>query len=217
MILTNRHHHTRWSLEQNQQVSHDSVSKQSRRSSWTRIVIGTVAILLSVMVSLWIMDRLWRDKYWAEGDEDLVDSASIMVNEHHSNEALGVLLPVEPLKVSSSKSKQASQHYAYCTLLCDNGGLPNARVLAYALQRAKSAFPLIVMTLPQATEGLEDLITLGATIERIPMVPVPFKRPNGKRPSHQKQCRYSKIHAWSLTKYHKLVYLDPNLLIVSVS
>lgn len=221
MILTNRHHHTRWSLEQNREISDDPTLEKRRHRSWQRALTGAAMAAAGTVALIWLGMMLWRWRSWDASDEDLVDAASILVNDHHSNEALGVLLPVEPIKGVSMNSKSGpsglAHTYAYVTLLCDNDGLSNARVLAYALQRAKAAYPLIVMTLPHATEGLEDLITLGATIERIPMVPVPFKRPNGKRPSYQKRCRYSKIHAWSLTKYQKLVYLDPNLLIVSVS
>ena len=70
--------------------------------------------------------------------------------------------------------------------------------------------------MPFVTDGFDELITLGAIIEKVPIVSTPFKRKDGKRPAFKKMCKFSKIHAWALIKYTKLVYLDPALLVVNV-
>lgn len=215
MNLINRHHPTRWSLEQNQPVQdNSSAEKLPRRRINRNSFFKILAIFL--LLALMTFYFLWNTSSLSSEEEILLEAAtgSIMVQEHRENEAHGVLLPVEAPSVAIKGDK--NQKYAFVTLVCDNEGLPNARVLAYALKRVKTAFSLLVMTLPNVTEGLDDLIILGATIEKIAMVPVPFRRPNGKRISYQKACKYSKIQAWSLTNYTKLVFLDSSLLVVNV-
>jgi glycogenin glucosyltransferase len=209
VMLTNRYHHNRWSLEQNLVIS--DPERPSRRSYLINMFIfGAISLLVGGMI-YFVVDRHFL--VHSSEFETLLDASdvAIIVNDHREHEAHGVLLPVDAPKDLLRTEKS---NYAYVTLLCDNSGLANARVLAYGLKRAKAQFPLIIMTLPFATEGLEDLVSLGATIEKISMVPTPFKRSNGKRPSFQRLCKYSKIHAWSLTKYSKLVFLDPSLLVV---
>ena len=219
MNLTNRHiHHGRWSLEQNRQVDDDANNednerkerKSFRRTFILRLILSIVIFISLSLIYLWIVKKM--DSIIT--DEDLIDFGSIKISDNHSNEAHGVLLPVDSLNLDQKWGMNGN--FAYATLLCDNSGLPNARVIAYSLKRAKSKYPLLILTLPHATDGLEELISLGATIEKIPMIPVPFRRPNGKRPSFQKRCKYSKIHLWSLTKYSKITYLDSHLLIVAV-
>lgn len=217
-MLTNRHHVTRWSLEQNREVPVEEAPIDAwKRKRWVKsaaVAILTTAILYTFFT---IMFRL-LDPYifpLSEEYESLRDATekAIVVNDHREQDAHGVLLPVNAPKAMPN---QVKHNYAYVTLLCDNSGLANARVLAYALRRSKAEYPLIVMATPFATEGLEDLISLGATIEKITLIPTTFKRSNGKRPSFSRTCKFSKIHAWSLTKYSKLVYLDSSLLIVNV-
>lgn len=217
-MLTNRHHYTRWSLEQNREVIVEGTPQTShQKSRWIRRgIIFLLFMLVSIVITATIKYLEGRLFYHSEEFKSLLDAteAAIIVQDHRENDAHGVLLPVEAPK---APPKITNHNYAYVTLLCDNSGLANARVLAYALKRVKSAFQLVVMTSQFATEGLDDLITLGAAIEKISLLPAPFKRANGKRASFQKTCKYSKIHAWSLTKYSKLVYLDLSLLIVNVS
>lgn len=220
-MLTNRYQQARWSLEQNQNVpleAGDTPTTLPDRRGRKQLIFHILGIISAVVVALCLIRVIYMilnyNLRWS-GEEEFFDTSAIVVKSHREHDAQGVLLPVQeppPKGITLGEN----QRLAYVTLLCDNSGLPNARVLAFALKRVKSAFPLIILVLPQVTEGLEDLITLGATIEKIPQVLTPFRRLNGKRPSFQKMCKYSKIHAWSLIRYAKLIYVDPSLLIVKV-
>jgi hypothetical protein len=183
---------------------------------WTNRIIPLLFLCTAIALTVIFGVRMYRRAVNLHYDYDLYDyemGGGIQINEHREHEAHGVLLPVEQANLAGMHKDR----FAYVSLLCDNSALPQARVLAFALHRAKASYPLIFMVLPSATEGLEELISLGATIERVPPVPTPFVRPSGKRrPADGKLCKYSKIHAWSLTQYTKLVYLDLSLLIVSV-
>lgn len=212
-MLTNRHHHTRWSLEQNQEIIEGVILQRAfYKRRWFQNLLGATIISCTIFLLLRVAFIIFDRQTVLISNLD--DTSAIIVNDHREQEAHGVLLPVEaPILTFLNPT---SHNYAYVTLLCDNSGLPNARVLAYALKRSKTQYPFIIMSLPFVTEGLEDLITLGATIEKIPIIPTPFKKANGKRPSFRKLCKYSKIHAWSMTKFSKMIYLDANLLVVSV-
>lgn len=139
-------------------------------------------------------------------DED-TEGMQLYVNSHREHEAHGVLFQQEQIKFRKDSK------FAYVTLMCDDSWLPQLRVLVYSWKRMKSRFPIIVLTTPFA-QNVDDLVALGATIKRIDMLQVPFTRKNGRRIAFEKQCRYSKIHLWSMTEFERLVYLDPTLMIV---
>lgn len=141
-------------------------------------------------------------------EEDLDYSMNLYVTDRREQEVHGVLTP------SESHKKTLGGKFAYVTLMCDASWLPQMRALVYSWKRSKSPFPMIVMALPWALDSTDDLVALGAEIKRVDYIDVPFRRANGKRIAFDKSCRYSKIHAWSLTDFEKAVYLDPSLLIV---
>lgn len=145
---------------------------------------------------------------WSEMDD--LFGGPLIVNDHRETEAHGVLAPAKSWDYKPSQAK-----YGYVSLLCDDSALPQARVLAHSLRKVKSDYPLVFMVLPFVT-NTEDLVNLGAEIEKIPLVQVPFTRPNGKKPAFANLCKYSKIHAWSLTRFEKAVFIDTNLLVVNV-
>lgn len=146
------------------------------------------------------------------GNDDLDDlyGGPLVVHDHKEMEAHGVLAPAQKWEY---RPKQAN--FGYVSLLCDDSAMPQARVLAHAMKKVKSEYPLVFMALPFVTKT-EELIALGAEIEKIPMVPTPFMRANGKRPGFANTCQYSKIHAWSMTRFEKAVFLDSNVLVVNV-
>lgn len=172
----------------------------------------TVAFLLSLLGTLLLI--IVRKKANKSGLDhtDLEDllGGPLIIRDNHETESHGVL---NPAKKWAYKPKEAN--YGYVSLICDDSALPQARVLAHALKKVKSEFPLVFLALPFVTKT-EELVALGAEVEKIPMVQTPFLRPNGKRPSFANTCQYSKIHAWSLTRFEKATFIDTNLLIVQV-
>lgn len=171
----------------------------------------TLSLLIALILLSLITLFLRRSKNGHGGDfEDLL-AGPLVIHDHREMEAHGVLAPT---KKWDYKPKHAN--YGYISLLCDDTAMPQARVLAHAMRKVKSEYPLVFMVLPFVTQT-EELIALGAEVEKIPMVPTPFMRANGKRPGFANTCQYSKIHAWSMTRFEKATYIDTNLLIVNVS
>lgn len=177
---------------------------RNRRKYSLALVIALLFITLVFLVK-----KLKRkDNEWSELDD--LFGGPLLVNDHRETEAHGVLAPAKGWEYKPSQAK-----FGYVSLLCDDSALPQARVLAHSLRKVKSDYPLVFMVLPFVT-NTEDLVNLGAEIEKIPIVQVPFTRPNGKKPAFANLCKYSKIHAWSLTRFEKAVYIDTNLLVVNV-
>lgn len=166
-------------------------------------------VCLCFTLALLTINKWRRVRRHAHDLEDLYGGA-LVINDHRDMEAHGVLAPA---KKWDYRPKQAN--YGYVSLLCDDSAIPQARVLAYALKKVKSEYPLVFMVLPFVTKT-EELVALGAEIEKVPMVPTPFMRANGKRPGFGNTCQYSKIHAWSMTRFEKATYIDTNLLVVNV-
>lgn len=181
---------------------------RNRPREWPRIIV-TVILLVAIVILVFRTMILGRRKPVAFNST--VDDYLIVEN-HREMESHGVLLPTR-----NWKDKPKNGKYAYISLICDDSAVPQARVLAYSWKRVRSEYPLVFLTLPFVQQA-DELLQLGAEIERIPTVPAAmFKRPNGKRPAWHKLCRYSKIHAWNMTRYEKATFIDTNLLLVNVT
>jgi len=166
-------------------------------------------ISFCLVLSVLIFTR-WHRSHFAQSDLEDLYGGPLVMHDHREMESHGVLSPAQKWDY---RPKQAN--YGYVSLLCDDSAIPQARVLAHAMRKVKSEYPLVFMVLPFVTKT-EELIALGAEIEKIPMVPTPFMRANGKRPGFANTCQYSKIHAWSMTRFEKATYIDTNLLVVNV-
>lgn len=177
---------------------------RNRRKLW--IVFLTTVFLCTLL--LLVCHRRNGRSTWTHTDD--LFGGPLIVEDRRECEAHGVLVPAKSWEYKPSQAK-----YAYVSLLCDDSALPQARVLAHSIRKVKSEYPLVFMTLPYVTKT-DELLALGAEIEKIPLVQAPFTRPNGKRPAFATMCKYSKIHAWSLTRFEKAVFIDTNLLVVNV-
>ncbi|CAI7804717.1 unnamed protein product, partial [Closterium sp. NIES-54] len=105
--------------------------------------------------------------------------------------------------------------YAYVTLLCDDVMAPGALVLVHSLKRTRTPHDVVVLTMNVSDGTAARLQLLGARVKQIEeAIPYPFPAtPN--RVAINKPCRYSKLWMWTLTEYHRLVYVDADLLVLS--
>lgn len=178
-----------------------------QRKRWKFILLFLLISCLSISCLVWL--KVTRGPNGLHDLEDIF-GGPLVVNDHRDHEAHGVLAPAKKWEYRPTQA-----NFGYVSLLCDDSAIPQARVLAHAMRKVKSEYPLVFMVLPFVTKT-EELVALGAEIEKIPMVQTPFMRANGKRPGFANTCQYSKIHAWSLTRFEKAVYIDTNLLVVNV-
>lgn len=184
------------------------------RTGW--LVLGSLAL-----IGLWSLVQRRRSGADVAMMENSLEDLIIM-EDHREKEAHGVLNPA-PQSLGERKGR-----FGYVSLICDDSGIAQARVLAYSWRRVRSAYPLLFLALPFVTTGettatnrrpasLQELTALGAEVVRVEMLPTePFRRANGRRPAFEKLCKYSKIHAWAQTQFERAVYLEGTMLLVSV-
>ncbi|CAI5486826.1 unnamed protein product [Closterium sp. Naga37s-1] len=92
---------------------------------------------------------------------------------------------------------------------------PGALVLVHSLKRTRTPHDVVVLTMNVSDGTAARLQLLGARVKQIEeAIPYPFPAtPN--RVAINKPCRYSKLWMWTLTEYHRLVYVDADLLVLS--
>lgn len=146
-----------------------------------------------------------------------MDALHLIIVDHRTDhDAFGVLVPA-----SSNSNKEKMQKlgkHAYVTLLCQDGDLPQARVVVFSVKRSKTSFQIVVMAMPNVSaRATQELQSLGAIIKHVDPIDWCFmRRESRKFPSFDKRCRLSKLNLWKLTEYEKVVYLDSTLLIINV-
>lgn len=176
----------------------------------SRKLVSVFAIAL-IATALFILITKTRRRWGRDSELDDFYVGPLILNDQRDIEAHGVLAPAMKKEYRPSQSSK----FGYVSLLCDDSSIAQARVLAHSLRKVKAEYPLVFLVLPFVTKT-DELVALGAEIEKVPVVPVPFVRPNGKRPAFSCLCRYAKIHAWSMTRFEKAVFIDTNMLIVNV-
>lgn len=170
-------------------------------------------LLLSFFISTFISFRLLSRRKSSIDP----DALHLTVVDHRTDhDSFGVLVPAK----SNRARSQNIGKYAYVSLLCQDGDLPQARVVVFSVMRSKTNIPIVVMLMPEVSPGAaQELEQLGAIVKRIEQ-PLDWKfmrRDTQKLPSFDKRCRMSKLNLWKLTEYEKVVYLDSTLLVINVN
>ena len=130
------------------------------------------------------------------------------------------LAPRSPVSPTTSRRSaldltRPKLKYAYVTLLCDDIMAEAALVLVLSVKRTGTPHDMVVLTLNVSNRTLAALVTLGAIIAPITEpVAYPFAV-TVDRLAINKPCRYSKLLMWNMVHYHKIVYLDSDLLVLS--
>ena len=119
------------------------------------------------------------------------------------------------LRSALELTRRPKHKYAYVTLLCDDIMAEAALVLVLSVKRTGTPHDMVVLTLNVSNRTLAALLTLGAIIAPITEpVAYPFAV-TADRLAINKPCRYSKLLMWNMVQYHKIVYLDSDLLVLS--
>ena len=115
-----------------------------------------------------------------------------------------------PKTKQSVNGTNKNEGYAYVSLLCDDLMIEAAKTLIFTLsQTTKNKIIIMIMEQVQQRQVLESL---GAELMVIDELAYPFPITQDKK-NINKMCRYSKIHAWSLIKYEKVVFLDADTIV----
>ncbi|CAL9238078.1 unnamed protein product [Arabidopsis halleri] len=108
-------------------------------------------------------------------------------------------------------SKKAHKKRAYVTFLAGNGDYVKGVVgLAKGLRKVKSAYPLIVATLPDVPEEHREILrSQGCVVREIEPVHPPDSQDAYARAYYV--INYSKLRIWNFEEYNKMVYLDGDI------
>ncbi|OON39800.1 glycosyl transferase [Izhakiella australiensis] len=103
---------------------------------------------------------------------------------------------------------------AWATLLTQPGYRPGVEALQRSLRRSGSRWPLVVMVTDAIDSGLRNqLEAQGCLIRQVPMV-----GPDPQLAHRYANARFaevwSKLGAWNLTEFSRLVFLDADMLVV---
>ncbi len=104
---------------------------------------------------------------------------------------------------------------AYVTLLTQPNYLPGVRVLRASLARTGSPYPLAVMVTEAIDADARRLLAEEGCLVR-PVDPV---QPDGGLTGHYANARFAevwtKLAAWQLTEFERIVFLDADMLVVA--
>lgn len=116
---------------------------------------------------------------------------------------------------SSSAEPEKPIKVAYATLLCNDLMEDAAAVLVFSLKQTGSPHDIVVLSMPGVSDDvIARLQALGARIHTVTR-PVEYPWPvTQARAAIAKPCRYSKLRLWSLTEFHRIVYLDADMLVL---
>lgn len=130
----------------------------------------------------------------------------IFVDDYDDYDSIRVNVKLGTTKITSN---------VYVSLVCDDGWVDQAAVLAMSWKKSHTKVPLVFLTLPFVTRE-RDLIALGGIIHRVDPLEFPKERSDGSFVTFNKACRYAKIHAWGLSQYNTGIFIDPDAIIAQV-
>jgi len=100
---------------------------------------------------------------------------------------------------------------AYISLLTTDSYLPGILGLAYSVRATQSRYELEVLVTP----GVNPETRAALSLHGIPWMEVTnLENPTDVSIHHRWHRTYSKLHAFGLTKYEKLVFLDADILVL---
>jgi len=100
---------------------------------------------------------------------------------------------------------------AFVTFLATDDFLPGILALNYSLRIYNPRHDLVIMTTGAISGDVIDILkSINGKIKPVPDITNPFTPENDVR---RFGCMYTKLHAFSLTDYDKVVYLDSDMLI----
>ena len=113
----------------------------------------------------------------------------------------------------------APQMTAFATLMCDDASTLPAMVLVTSLLQSGTSAQIVVMLSPAVSmevKGVVDRILPGQVAAmRTNTVPYPFKvRQAEVDRGVKRSCRYTKLRAWSLVSFDRVILLDSDILVL---
>ena len=109
-----------------------------------------------------------------------------------------------------------SRRFAFVTLICNDDFVTGALVLADSLQRSGASHPLVAMV--TSTKVSEESVALlrhfGVEVQLVDPVPNPFAAFKDKLEESAWEEVYTKIQAWSLTSFERVLFLDADQLVM---
>lgn len=113
------------------------------------------------------------------------------------------------------RSQKQDRRFAYVTLLANDDFVHGALVLADSLERTNTPHPLIAMVTHTVSKESRDLLShIGVEIRQVDPVPNPFSAFKPKLEEAAWQQVYTKIQAWSLTDFLRVVFLDADQVVL---
>lgn len=106
--------------------------------------------------------------------------------------------------------------YAYVTLCSTDRILNLTLVWAYTLMKTSTPYPVIALvTKEMSQEGMTKLEDIGVDVRIIDNIPQP-KQPLGRgaRTPRDRSKVFSKLWAWTLKEYSKVVFMDSDILVL---
>ncbi|EGB05745.1 hypothetical protein AURANDRAFT_30369, partial [Aureococcus anophagefferens] len=108
---------------------------------------------------------------------------------------------------------------AFATLMCDDASTLPAMVLVTSLLQSGTSAQIVVMLSPAVSmevKGVVDRILPGQVAAmRTNTVPYPFKvRQAEVDRGVKRSCRYTKLRAWSLVSFDRVILLDSDILVL---
>lgn len=115
-------------------------------------------------------------------------------------------------------SSAVGRSRAFATLVCDDASVLSAAVLIMSLLRTGTSASVVPMLAPAVSLRAEAALArmaLSVTPVRVPEVPYPFKVHQAEMHRGLKRsCRYTKLHAWSLVSFERVILLDSDMLVM---
>mmetsp|Transcript_24704 Transcript_24704/g.98002 ORF Transcript_24704/g.98002 Transcript_24704/m.98002 type:complete len:896 (-) Transcript_24704:1342-4029(-) len=109
---------------------------------------------------------------------------------------------------------------AYVTLLCDETSLlPTATMIGSLVETNTPAHIVPLVTADVSTAARTTLERLASNVKtrQIELIVHPYMHRRAKRSSQaldNKSCRYTKLHAWSVIEYERVILLDADTIIL---
>ena len=103
---------------------------------------------------------------------------------------------------------------AYTTILCNGEGyLPGVEALGSSLKASGTQVPMVLMVTPEVRPVTRDQLTeQGWTVQEVE--PIPNPNPVTQQMLPRFGAAYTKLRAWQLVEYDKVVLLDADTIVV---
>ena len=108
-----------------------------------------------------------------------------------------------------------SAREAYATLLTSDSFLPGVQALAFSLRRFDSTRPLLVLHTPSVKRHTRIMLSRLQGAQLVPVDDIPCPHAEQVHVDGWVNSGYTKLHIWSLTDWHRIVYLDADTLVMA--